>query len=80
MLLGFTFNLLTIVNSNKDQFVDHPTTIKILVKFYLPQAAQVKESTPTKDEGTTVDTTTILFHFDTNPVVCFEVTIPPVPS
>ena len=24
-----------------------------------------KESTPTKDEGTTVDTTTIQFHFDT---------------
>ncbi len=36
-----------------------------------------KESTPTKDEGTTVDTTTIQFHFDTTPVVCFEVTIPP---
>jgi hypothetical protein len=28
-----------------------------------------KESTPTKDEGTTVDTTTIQFHFDTTPVV-----------
>ncbi len=36
-----------------------------------------KESTPMKDEGTTVDTTTIQFHFDTTPVVCFEVTIPP---
>ncbi len=41
MLLGFTFNLLTIINFNEDQFVDHPTTIKILVKFYLQQAAQV---------------------------------------
>ena len=39
-----------------------------------------KESTPTKDEGTTVDTTTIQFHFDTIPVVCLEVTIPPVDS
>jgi hypothetical protein len=27
-----------------------------------------KESTPTKDEGTTVDTTTIQFHFDTPPL------------
>jgi hypothetical protein len=27
-----------------------------------------KESTPTKDEGTAVDTTTILFHFDTPPL------------
>ena len=27
-----------------------------------------KESTPTKDEGTTVDQTTIQFHFDTHPL------------
>jgi hypothetical protein len=39
--LRFHFYLLTIINSNKDQFVDHLPTIKILVKFYLPQAAQV---------------------------------------
>jgi len=34
-----------------------------------------KDSTATKDEGTTVDTTTIQFHFDPTPVVCFEVTV-----
>ncbi len=28
-----------------------------------------KESTPTKDECTTVDMTTIQFHFDTTPIV-----------
>jgi hypothetical protein len=41
MLLGFTFNLSKIKNSNKDQFVDHPTTLKILVKLYFQQSAQV---------------------------------------
>ena len=37
----YIFYVISIINPNKHQFVDHRTTIKILVKFYLPQAAQV---------------------------------------
>jgi hypothetical protein len=35
-----------------------------------------KESTPTKDEGTAVDTTTIQFHFDTPPLSAWKSQFP----